>query len=541
MKSPVLWFGRVCEVVPPAVRRSACRIVGVLAIVAGAADTTVQAQVQLPAAKYTGLSNCSSCHVTADKPNYIDEGRLQRVRLTEYGTWHDEDLHAHAFEKLLPEKNPRAARMQAALGDQKKLTDPATGCIACHSIHAPPEQLAGISQENLHAQGITCEACHGPSSNWNGFHQQPDWKDKTPADKSLFGMIDMQVPEQRARMCASCHIGDSAAGKVITHEMYAAGHPPLPGLEMESFSNNMPRHWFFTGRTKKGDPTAHERTRLLAVGAAVNWQASLELLAAEAAQAEAHGWPRLAQFDCSACHHGLVPSNTSWRQANGYAGAPGRPGPRSWPQPLLLAVVRHVRGDQEQAWSGQLAGLSTTLSHMPFGAPEAVAKLATESARWTDETVVRHLVATPGLFDQAGSRKFLMQLCSIAADPRHAHDYDSAREIAWAMRQVYAELDPKPAADVVRPLLDDLATELRLDRSDRKPWAGYLTATNDDPNDNVLPEHFTKAREHVPIFGPPKGIDATLAAALANRASYDPERFRAAAVRLQKALVAGER
>ena len=32
-------------------------------------------------------------------------------------------------------------------------------------------------------------------------------------------------------MCLSCHLGNAREGRVVTHEMYAAGHPPLPGFE----------------------------------------------------------------------------------------------------------------------------------------------------------------------------------------------------------------------------------------------------------------------------------------------------------------------
>ena len=30
---------------------------------------------------------------------------------------------------------------------------------------------------------------------------------------------------------------------MVTHEMYAAGHPPLPGFEIATFCSQMPPHW----------------------------------------------------------------------------------------------------------------------------------------------------------------------------------------------------------------------------------------------------------------------------------------------------------
>ena len=56
-------------------------------------------------------------------------------------------------------------------------------------------------------------------------------------------MIDVRNPIVRAEQCFGCHIGNAAEGKIITHEMYAAGHPPLPNIEIESYVAQLPRHW----------------------------------------------------------------------------------------------------------------------------------------------------------------------------------------------------------------------------------------------------------------------------------------------------------
>ena len=39
----------------------------------------------------------------------------------------------------------------------------------------------------------------------------------------------------RAKLCSACHVGNVEDGKLVTHEMYAAGHPPLPGIEIVAF------------------------------------------------------------------------------------------------------------------------------------------------------------------------------------------------------------------------------------------------------------------------------------------------------------------
>ena len=66
-------------------------------------------------------------------------------------------------------------------------------------------------------------------------------------------MTDLWDPVKRATKCASCHIGNPGEQKVVTHAMYAAGHPPLPGLETATFSDAMPRHWEYLREKKNID------------------------------------------------------------------------------------------------------------------------------------------------------------------------------------------------------------------------------------------------------------------------------------------------
>ena len=67
-------------------------------------------------------------------------------------------------------------------------------------------------------------------------------------------MTDLWDPVTRGKKCVSCHIGnpDPEEEKVVTHAMYAAGHPPLPGIEVATFSDAQPRHWQYL-REKKAE------------------------------------------------------------------------------------------------------------------------------------------------------------------------------------------------------------------------------------------------------------------------------------------------
>jgi hypothetical protein len=57
-----------------------------------------------------------------------------------------------------------------------------------------------------------------------------------------YGERDMRDPAARAERCAACHVGNAAEGRFVTHAMYAAGHPPLPPLEVMTFSRDPPMH-----------------------------------------------------------------------------------------------------------------------------------------------------------------------------------------------------------------------------------------------------------------------------------------------------------
>src|SRR5439155_23427773 len=119
--------------------------------------------------------------------------------------------------------------------------------------------------------------------------------------------------------------------------------PPLPSVELATFSDAMPRHWKYLSekpakvqKILEYDPAKAdlERTQLVVVAALVSFRESMNLLAAQAEQGDKDkSWPELAQFDCYACHHDLKAK--SWRQQRGYHGKPGRPDMRPWPTTLV--------------------------------------------------------------------------------------------------------------------------------------------------------------------------------------------------------------
>ena len=74
-------------------------------------------------------------------------------------------------------------------------------------------------------------------------------------------MTDLWDPVRRAETCASCHVGNHDEGKVVTHAMYAAGHPPLPGFETATFGDLEPRHWQYLSEKTPATSEPPQRRR----------------------------------------------------------------------------------------------------------------------------------------------------------------------------------------------------------------------------------------------------------------------------------------
>jgi hypothetical protein len=413
-----------------------------------------------PKGQYLGAGYCAQCHSNGPAGLYTDD----YVLLTEHKTWLEKDKHSLAYKKLT---EPRAARMGALLNIKDVAAD--VRCLNCHAANVPKDQR---EEETFRiTDGVSCDACHGPSSGWILPHSLKKWRTTPMEEKEKAGMIDVRDPAKRARMCASCHVGSVDEGKVVTHDMYAAGHPPLPGFEVATFSEEMPRHWRYQKQKKpaiqellKVDAAEHERTKLALIGSAVVLRESASLLAGLAApsrQDPEKGWPELAQFNCSACHHDL--KSPSQRQERGHAGTPGRPLPRVWPMALAALAAQHADG--EKAGPDFTAGLSDrtkeltgALSRQPFGKAADVAGAAGGLAKWADK-LVEQLGRCK--YDQARALRLLNDLCATAS--KQALDCDSARQLAWTFRVVYGELDPKPDKDKqVNEVLARLDAELKL-------------------------------------------------------------------------------
>jgi len=340
--------------------------------------------------------------------------------------------------------------MEQALGIKAAET---ASCVACHT-HPADEPPIEEETNVLHA-GISCETCHGAGSGYLEPHMEKSWRFLSSAEKQAFGMHDLRNPVAKAQNCLSCHLGDVATGRIITHPMYAAGHPPLPAFEMESFSVGMGPHW---KRVWEKSPKIQQlaaaanyetegasKLERSLVGALVALRETARLVNdyATAAERDAkdHPWPELALYDCQACHHELaVPS---WRQEAGYGRlVPGRPSLVRWPR--RLAAVAFAEAGLPTDVDALLDPFVAVLNRRPFGTAEGLRQAAdagAESFTQIDRAIAA--LARRRRDDTLAARE-QMATARIAAAGREVGDFESARMLAWALTHGLANADAWP-------------------------------------------------------------------------------------------------
>ena len=415
-------------------RRAWCSSLFLTGLIASSAAPQggVAAQTPPPAAgSYTGPGSCAaaSCHGS------VRPVPGSRILQTEYTTWVVQDAHAKATTTLGDSVSQRMARI---LGLPR--ADTAPKCLACHSLEVPESQRA----RSYTAEGVSCEACHGPASGWLGPHTTRGW---SHAQSVEFGMYDTKDVVKRTEKCASCHIG--TAEKSVDHEMIAAGHPDLV-FDLEAFSAAMPRHWQWA---HPADPW--QSVRNWSVGQIVQLREGLERVGRRAAGGDAAAWPEYAELDCFACHHGLTRPEDSWRQDLGYDGR--RPGNPPWNHARLV-VARHVARSVDAAVADRLEAdvqqLAAEVSKLQSDRGRVAASVA--GARGTLDTLAQRLAAAPA--DRAATIRYARAITNDADRISNAGER-SAEQAAMSLETLLGALGQNAGGGV-----DTAAARAALDR-----------------------------------------------------------------------------
>ncbi len=444
-------------------------------------------QVPLPPRSYVfGAQFCSDCHGNPER--YRDRQDEMICVMDEYKTWHENDSHEYAFywpmnvprteEKAKARRPQNGERFLLLAGQRAKQIATGLGIVdvvksrACIPCHAVPVSGNIPTQSFVQSgEGVSCVACHGAAQDWVLRHQavnDPEWRKLTREEKEQrYGMVDLWNPVTRATKCMSCHIGNADEQKVITHAMYAAGHPPLPSIEVAAFSDEQPRHWKYQKEKLPQiqvllgfNPNRLEQTELVAVSGIVTLRESMRLFVAQArsgAPAEG-GWPDFALFDCSACHHTLVTTGPLARQRKRRSsGAPGRPTVPNWPSVLVQigidAANPKLALQRTQQLEDDLQEFHRAMRASPFGDRRRALRAADRIID-RSQAIIQDLTemtrvppGTPGrIVDRGVALGLLHTLSAIVSGD--VLDYDSARQITWAFRTIYQEVVPQAPREV---------------------------------------------------------------------------------------------
>ena len=465
-----------------------------------------------------GESKCSICHskstsVAGDELPAEVRGRGNDgwILGDELLTWYNNDFHYQAFRVL---QNDLSRQMAKRLGIVDSNGESAVHqdrrCLSCHSS-MPVNQMAldgdrvanDTTTDSRYANGVSCEGCHGPagrtnngSPGWDEAHViDTRWRTMHPKTKfEEFGYWDIRSPRTQTRICLSCHMGNVEQKKVITHEMYAAGHPPLPSFELSQFVHQMPRHWRRLEEKPKalrdavveklsqyrdegevaliGD-TELAATKMTMISALVTLEESMGLTADLIADPSAsQQWPELANYSCFACHHEL--SRDGWRKKTRLSKFPGRPSLHEWPFALSRVVAQDFQNpDSETGFQRDVDAVISAMTARPYGDPTQL-KLTARSLAKTIEAETKRLSSTT--IDRDRATRFLTKLASAAST--ESTDYDSARQFVWAYERTFDALNkPELSNDVAsiqekmkspqkwiggHPILDEFVQELVL-------------------------------------------------------------------------------
>ncbi|MGQ9618544.1 MAG: multiheme c-type cytochrome [Candidatus Aminicenantia bacterium] len=127
---------------------------------------------------YIGVDKCKICHKAEAKGN-------------QYGKWL-ESKHSKAYQLLA---TPKAEE----IGGKTGIKNPSESekCMSCHSPY-------GNIAPELKADGVGCEACHGPGSDYKAMNIM---KDRALAQKN--GLIIHENENTIKTHCLNCHKKDN--------------------------------------------------------------------------------------------------------------------------------------------------------------------------------------------------------------------------------------------------------------------------------------------------------------------------------------------
>jgi hypothetical protein len=262
---------------------------GIAAILALAGTMLAAGAAYAAGGQYLGVATCagSTCHGRA-------EGNGAVVRQDEIATWQEPSSPSGAHSRAYAVLNSlRGRQIAATLGIE------ATSSGECLQCHATPAPAAARGPRFQISDGVGCEGCHGPAERWLATHYTVGGNH---AANLAAGLVPLESPQVRARVCLDCHFAGSEPGQFVSHRVMAAGHPRL-SFELDLFSALQQHHDADSDYVRrKGNLSS---VRLWAVGQAEAVRREMAVFR-DPARGSQGLYPEFFFFDCHSCHRAIT-------------------------------------------------------------------------------------------------------------------------------------------------------------------------------------------------------------------------------------------
>jgi len=332
------------------------------------------------------------------------------------------DVHARAVGKIWEagKLSPAFASILKKLDISEGSVEFSNNCLTCHA-GVKPEASVGLlpgrsigdlaaDRQSIAGNSIGCEACHGGGQKYYLEHLSPKWFALSVSQKEAYGFHDLQNQAVAAEVCLSCHLGNPKESKVLTHQMYAAGHPPLPPFDLAKFlQQTCKKHWLELDEKSEQwskDPDSNleirlsylrnhfrpnegkeilqsgsqalqefdsqiqshfQRTQQSMIGQAVSSVMAHDLMLHNANSEQS--WGDYAVYDCVGCHQTLYKDIRGSFSQSGRV--PGRPQGMLWTKPTEITTKRLELGEL----IGFQGGIDNELNKTPFGSMAGIQKV----------------------------------------------------------------------------------------------------------------------------------------------------------------------
>lgn len=450
-----------------------------------------------PVAQSIGMAGCAAtgCH---GRPDVRHDKRDSETWHESFALWIDRDPHTRAYSVL---QGALAKKIMANLskGDPAVPKDAARDarCMACHSNPslATDEAMADERLNRVRAEGVSCESCHGNAEHYQIAHTNTISRDSRTATLHEWQMNDLNDWGVQAKTCAGCHIGapeDKSRGlplRDMNHDMIAAGHPRLE-FDFPLFQAKLATHWQPKHRGAGLDPGSDTMLHAWLHGQIATESAYCDLSLDRIARANTarSPYPEFADWNCSQCHHNLLPE--SWRGENAKTQTAGATAIRELGRPIWVGSSAFMAtqpmakfGDKTakqkvalEARKARLDEYRTSLAKNPNAEARRLASefLATSSPHklsWEEATRtylgLRSLesglraAGSPSSNDYAELRKALWGTPDEPKRKEHdARDYHRKPESRWAWEAV-PNLRPTDIEATIRKFRERLAADLQ--------------------------------------------------------------------------------